>query len=210
MLITISRQYLAGGSQVAAQVAETLGWTVIDDALIDVVAKRSDFTPDDVRDLEESGPTFMERFAHSSALASPEAMMSTPSVIDGEASVRLAHLTRQAIEEFSQRSRIVFVGRAAAAILSANQQAIHVRLVAKFDSRVRKAIDEFGWTEDEASETVRRMDEGRARYHQEHFGRNWDDSTNYHMVLNTDVLGVVGAAELVVARARSLGWAVEE
>jgi hypothetical protein len=38
------------------------------------------------------------------------------------------------------------------------------------------------------------------------FGRDWSDPVNYHMVLNTELLGCEGAADLVIARARALGW----
>lgn len=206
MLITISREYLAGGSNVASTVAAALGWTVIDDDFIDAVAERSGFTPDDVRSLEESVPSFMERFAQFSALSSPETLMSTPSAIEGPATVELAHVTREVIEELSLRDRMVFVGRAAAAILAGEREAIHVRLVAPLQVRVLAATCERGMTEEEAEVVVRERDEGRARYHQELFGRDWNDASNYHMVLNTDALGMSGTAEIIVARAKALGW----
>jgi cytidylate kinase len=38
------------------------------------------------------------------------------------------------------------------------------------------------------------------------YGRDWDDAVNYHLVLNTELLGVEGAGDLVVARAKALGW----
>lgn len=206
MVITISRQYMAGGSDVAARVAEALGWTVIDDALIDAVAERSGFSPEDVQSLEESVPSFMERFAQSSALSSPENLLSTPNAIDGPATVKLAHATREVIEELGRQDRLVFVGRAAAAVLTSERDVIHVRLVASLEFRVHEAIDRLGLGEREARSEVEERDRGRERYHKELFGRDWSDPVNYHLVLNTEVLGRAGAAQLVVARARSLGW----
>lgn len=207
MVITISRQYMAGGSEVAAIVADTLGWTVVDDALIDAVAERSGFTPEDVQSLEESVPSFMERLAQSLALSSPENLLSTPSTIDGPAAVKLAHVTREVIQELGRRDRLVFVGRAAAAVLASERNAIHCRLVASMAYRCREAMTQLGLCEDDAKSAVVARDEGRARYHQENFGRDWNDPVNYHFVLNTELLGTAGAAELVVARARALGWA---
>ena len=206
MVITISRQYMAGGSEVAARVAETLGWTVVNDALIDAVAERSGFAPEDVQSLEESVPSFMERFARSSALSSPENLLSTPNAIDDPATVKLAHVTREVIEELGREDRLVFVGRAAAVVLASERNAIHVRLVASLESRVREAMSQFGIAEGEARSAVEERDRGRERYHKELFGRDWNDPVNYHLVLNTEALGRAGAAELVVAWARSLGW----
>jgi len=206
VVITISRQMMAGGSDVASRVAEALGWTVVDDTLIDAVAERSGFTPEDVKSLEESVPSFMERFAQSSALSSPENLLSTPNAIDGPPTVKLAHVTREVIEELGRRDRLVFVGRAAAAVLASERDAIHVRLVASFESRVREAMRQLALSETEARSMVEARDDGRAHYHKELYGRDWDDPVNYHLVLNTEILGRDGAAELVVARARSLGW----
>jgi cytidylate kinase len=206
MIITISRQYRAGASAVAARLAESLEWTVVDDAFIDAIAERSGLTPEDVRKLEESVPSFMERFAQSSALSFPEFLVSTPAAIEEPEVVKLAHVSRDFIEELGHRNRIVMVGRAAAAVLASERDAIHVRLVASREYRIGLTMAEFNISESEAAETVDEHDTNRERYHKEMFGRDWNDAVNYHMILNTELLGMDGAADLIVARARALGW----
>ena len=206
MIITISRQFRAGGSEVAALVAETLGWSVVDDALIDAVAERSGFTPEDVRSLEESVPTFLERFAQYSALSSPEGLLATPSAIESPATTTLAHVTREVIEEFGRRDRVVLVGRAAAVVLESKRDAIHVRLVAPLNVRLHATVEALECSKEEARVEVQERDENRARYHRELFGRDWNDPLNYHLILNTGALGISGAADLIVARTRTLGW----
>jgi cytidylate kinase len=206
MFITISRQFMAGASEVAAHAAESLQWTVVDDTLIDAVAERSEFSSDDVEGLEESVPSFLERFAQSSALSSPENILSIPSAIEGPEALKLAHITREVIEELGHRQRLIFVGRAAAAVLASERDAIHVRLVASFEYRVRRAMTRLEIGESDARSTVEERDEGRERYHWELFGRDWNDPVNYHLVLNTEALGTAGSAEMIVARARALGW----
>ena len=206
MIITLSRQYLAGAARVAERIAERLEWTVVDDAFIDAIAERSGLSPEDVRDLEESVPSFMERFAQSSALSFPEFLAATPSVIEEPEAVKLAHISKELIEELGHRNRIVMVGRAAAAVLARERDALHVRLVASREFRVHLAMTEQGLSEPDARRVVDEMDTNRQRYHKENFGRDWNDPVNYHMVLNTELLGVEGAADVVVARARALGW----
>ena len=206
MIITISRQYRAGATQVSARIAEVLGWDVVDDAFTDAIAERSGLSPDDVRSLEESVPSFMERFAQSSALSFPEFLVSTPTAIEEPEAVKLAHISRDFIEELGRRDRIVMVGRAAAAVLASERDAIHVRLVASYESRVQIAMAELGLSLAEAEASVDEQDSKRERYHKEMFGRDWNDAVNYHMVLNTELLGTDGAADLVVSRARALGW----
>ena len=206
MIITISRQYLAGGSEVAGRIADALGWTVVDDAFIDAIAERSGYSPAEVKSLEESVPTFMERFAQSSALSFPEFLISVPAAVDEPEAMKLAHVTRDFVEELGRRDRIVMVGRAAAAVLARERDAIHIRLVASFEWRVREAMRRLLLSESAARAEVDERDTNRERYHKEYFGRDWNDPVNYHAVLNTELLGLDGAADLVVARARALGW----
>ena len=118
MFITLSRQFAAGGSEVAALVADTLGWTVIDNAFIDEIASRTGYSREDVESLEERVPTFMERLAQSSALSFPDVMLSTPQLTDEPEQRKLARLSRDLVAELGRRDRMVFVGRAAAAVLA--------------------------------------------------------------------------------------------
>jgi len=206
MFITISRQYGSGGSEVARLVAEALGWTVVDDAFVDQLSERSGLDPDDVVGLEERVPTFLERLAQSSALSFPEYLSSTPEVMEEPGELRLAKLSRQLVEELGRRDRLVFVGRASAAVLARATGSLHVRLVASETYRVRYAIERLGVAEAEAPSLLATTDRNRERYHQEFYGRDWSDPVLYHMVLNTELLGTRGAAKLIESQARELGW----
>ena len=206
MIITISRQYLAGAEQVAQRVADELGWTVVDDAFIQTLAERTGFDPEDVKGLEERVPTFMERFAQSSAFSTPELLVSAPDAIAEPDAIKLAHITRDLVTELGRRDRVVLVGRAAAAVLARERDAIHVWLVASVAHRVAEAIRRYCMTEAEARAAIHERDTSRARYHRELYHRVWADPSNYHFVLNTELLGIEGAAGMIVARARALGW----
>lgn len=206
MIITLSRQYMAGASEVAGLLAEGLGWEVIDDGFVEEVAERSGYTIEDVRNLEERVPTFLERFAQSSALSFPEFLLSVPSAIDEPEAMKLAHVTRDFLEELKRRSRVVLVGRAAAAVLSREQNVLHVRLVASLAHRTLEAMRRHDLDQDAAQADVEEHDVNRERYHREFYDRDWNDPVNYHMVLNTELLSLEGAADLIMHRARAMGW----
>ena len=206
MFVTISREYAAGGSQVAQIVARELGWDVLDNALLDEIAARSGFSAAEVAELDERVPTFFERFAQSTALSFPEYLATTPSMIEEPSAERLARISREVVAEIGRRDRMVMVGRAAAAVLAKESDAIHVRVVASREHRIRRAIERLGIPDDDAAAIVDDTDRNRVRYHREYYDRDLNDPLNYHMVLNTELLGVDGAAGVVVAHARSLGW----
>jgi len=206
MHITISRQYAAGSSEVARRIAEQLGWTVLDDELIDRVADRSGLSREEVEELEERTPTFMERVAQTNALAFPDMMLGPTELVSEPDQAKIARITRSVIEELGQSSRLVLVGRAAAAVLSRRTDALHVRLVASREWRIRRAVERLQVPETKAAAFVDERDRNRLQYHREFYGRDWRDPVNYHMTLNTERLGFDGAASAVVAAAHSLGW----
>src|SRR5438445_251733 len=62
-VITITRQYAAGGSDVARLVAAALDWTVIDNEFVDEVALRAGLAPEEVAERDERAPGLLERLA---------------------------------------------------------------------------------------------------------------------------------------------------
>ena len=48
MIVTISREYGAGGSEVAQRVAKALGWRLVDNEVIDQVAAEAGLPPEEV------------------------------------------------------------------------------------------------------------------------------------------------------------------
>ena len=208
MLITISRQFGAGGSEVAARVARALDWRLVDNELVERVAARAGLTPEDVAEREERVPTFIERLARTLVAATPE--LAVPPDAGGTASSLsaddLVRVTELVVEEVAAEGRVVLVGRAAPAVLARERDAIHVKIVAPREWRVRAAAERLGVSLEDAGKVTEETDKNRARYHRQHYQRDWSDPTLYHMMLNTAALGLDGAAEMVVARARALGW----
>jgi cytidylate kinase len=195
MLITVTRQFGAGGAQVAARVARALGWRVVDNELVERVAARAGMAPEDVAQLEERGTTFVERLARTLVAATPELLV--PAEAGGTAPAMseadLVRVTELVVEEVAAEGKVVLVGRAAPVVLAGEREAIHLKVVAPRDWRIAATMTD-------------ETDKNRARYHRQHYQRDWADPANYHMVLNTAALGLDGAAEMVVARARALGW----
>ncbi|HXG43966.1 MAG TPA: cytidylate kinase-like family protein [Gemmatimonadales bacterium] len=206
MLITISRQYGAGGSEVARMVAERLGWQVVDNEIVDLVARRAGLTREAVASRDERVPGFVERLAHALAVSSQEYAVPELGVAVRTEEPALVRITEMVVKEIAAEGRVVLVGRAAPAVIGQAPDALHVKLVAPRAFRVRVAMEAEGLDAPTAERRLEEVDAQRARYHRDHYGRDWDDPVHFHMVLNTGLLGFEGAAEVIVARARALGW----
>lgn len=205
MLITISRQFGAGGSLVAKMVAERLGWSVIDNELVDEVARRIGKPAEAVAEKEERVPSFVERLARA-LVASTEVPLVTATPVESLDEAQVVKMTEIVVAEVAQQGKVVMVGRAASAVLAREIGAIHVQLVAPKGFRIRVVADRLSIDNKTAEKQIGETDAQRSRYHKQYYGRDWSDPVNYHLVLNTGALGFEGAADLIVARARFLKW----
>jgi CMP/dCMP kinase len=206
MLITISRQYGAGGSEVARLVAERLGWSVVDNDIVDRVARRAGLAAEIVARQDERIPGFVERLARALTASSQEYAVPELGIAVREEEPSLVRLTEMVVQEVAAQGRVVLVGRAAPAVLGTSLDALHIKLVAPRSFRIRLAEQAEGLDARAAEARMDEVDADRARYHREHYGRDWDDPAHFHMVLNTGLLGLDGATEIIVARARIMGW----
>jgi cytidylate kinase len=206
MLITISRQYGAGGSEVARLVAGRLGWTVVDNEIVDRVARRAGLATEIVARQDERVPSFVERLARALTASSQEYALPELGVAVRAEEPSLVKTTEIVVQEAAAEGRVVLVGRAAPAVLGTTSDALHVKLAASREFRIRLAQEVEGLDAATAEKTMDQTDANRARYYRENYGRDWDDPTHYHMVLNTGLLGLDGATEVIVAEARRRGW----
>ena len=110
MLITISRQFAAGGSKVASEVAERLGWRLVDNDFVQKIADRAGVTPEEVAAREERPSTFIERLARITALEIPEMFLPTSDALEEHGEAHFVRLTRLLVEELAAEQRCVVVG----------------------------------------------------------------------------------------------------
>ena len=206
-VITVTRQYASGGSDVARLVAGQLDWTVIDNEFIDEVARRAGLPVEEVAHLEERAPGLLERLARTLALASPEMFMATATAAAVEPDeAMIVQVTERVIAEAAAHGRVVLVGRGAQALLSQRPDALHVYVIAPKSWRVRHAIERLGLDPGGASKIVDETDHRRDQYVKTYYGRHRHDVVNYDLVVNTAKLGLDGAATVIVSEAKRRRW----
>ncbi len=205
-VITISRQYASGGSAIAKHVADRLGWTIVDHEFVDRVAERVGLPPDEVAQREERVAGLIERLANTLAVSSPELFLAaadlTPETT--RSSDDIVGMTEAVIQEATELGNVVLVGRGAQAYLAHSEDTLHVRIVALREVRIRTAAQRLGVGEKEAERTVDRRDNERKDYVRTHYQRDWDDSCNYHLVVNSALMSYEGAADLIVGAAKRI------
>ncbi len=208
MIITISRELGAGGGEIARRVAAALGWRVVDNELVDQIAARTGLSPAEVRDREERAPGFLERLIRMLTKAAPEMLTPAAERVPELEEANLVKITEAVVEEIALEGRVVLVGRAAPAVLSRDRDAIHVKIVAPQPARIEALMTRLGIGRDHATADVESSDANRKRYHEQYYERDWNDASQYHMVLNSVALGLDHSVATIVGRAKTL-WPAE-
>jgi CMP/dCMP kinase len=201
-LITVSRQFGSGGSEVAERIARALDWQLYDNAVVDEVARRLGMRPEEVSAREERVPSLPERIASAMALGMPEVMPTVADLAMQPSEERIVEMTKRVIEEAVQAGPAVLVGRGAQCMLAARADALHVFCYAPTEALASYAVTNLGIAREDAARVVADRNHHREQYVKQHWKRDWRDFANYHVCVNTAWLGLDGAAELIVQLAR--------
>lgn len=215
--ITISREYGSGGRTVGYQVAKELGYGFVDHALIVAVARKARVPVAEVESLDEHPEAPLTRVLKKALLPAggeavltgwhdgwhaypltPEVPEDAPPALDEDT---CADLFRDVMLQLADDGDAVFVGRGSQAVL-AQHRALHVRISAPREYRIRTAIERDGLDRARACKQIRTTDAQRRRYLKRHHGIDWDDHELYHLQLNTGKLGVDGAVALIADAVR--------
>lgn len=204
-LITIEREYGAGGSVVAEQLARHFGWKLLDQELTARIASEACVDPSIVAGCDEQIDRPLHRLAKVFWRGSYERMlpMSDARAFDADCMVEMA---TKIIGEAGAQGRCVIVGRGAPYILRQRKDAFHVFLYAPRDFKINRLSRRM--KEKEAVELVDTIDRERAEFIKRYFNKDWPCRSLYHMMINTSY-GINLAVETIVGAMKTLDLALQ-
>lgn len=195
-IITISRQFGSGGSELARAVATRLGWPVLDRDLIRLVAKQLQLDDHVVEGMDEQPPSFMRRLAAALLIAPPEMPvgLDTEGLLDVDA---VAATARSVIERAAQAPPVIIVGHGGQRALHDRPGTLHVRVVAPIADRVDRVCRRLACDGKVAVAEVQRMDDARRQYIRRYYHCDWQDPLLYDVQVNTGRVAIGAAAEVL-------------
>ena len=209
-LITIARQFGAGGEPVAQILARKLGADLLDKRIVAEVANRLEIPDSEVESEDEAPGSFLTRLLTALGTttiefsAPPEVAAWAPPYSDPAFDPRRAILsiTQQVVREAARTGNAVIVGRGSAYLLRDEPDVLHVFLQAPVPARLRFAMELFGIGEEEARKRMKHTDANRAAYVRQVYGHDWQHPSHYHLVIDTERFGFEPAADVILAAAR--------
>lgn len=103
----------------------------------------------------------------------------------------------EVIRELAKQSCII-LGRCASEILKEQPNVFNIYICADKEDRIKRIAKKEKLSYDEAKELLEKNDRERAAYYNENTGRLWGDVNNYHMILDTSVLGAENCADILM------------
>lgn len=201
-VVTISRLYGSGGSEVAALLAKDLGWSLLDNAVADAVAARLGIAASEVAAREERVPSLVQRLAEAMSLGSQDWLSPLAAENRPPSDEQLIEVTHRIVEEAIARGPLVLVGRGAQSMLASRGDTLHVFCYAPRGALIARSMARDRLDEAAAAKLVDDTNAHREQWVRKHWNRSWRDHANYHLSVNTDWLGIAGAAELIAFAAR--------
>lgn len=186
-IITIAREFGAGGGEIGKKIAKELGVEYYDkDIILRTAIAGKNLDPEQVRRWDERVP---KNFGFAQSLFD---------FYNKPLEEEIWQAQRDAIRELANKESCVIVGRNGDYILKEFDHCLNVFIHAGFDWRVKrmsKMMDHM--TPERVAANVRAVDKARKKYCEYYTNRVYADSRNYDLTLNTEKLGIEKASELI-------------
>ena len=184
-IITISREFGSGGRTIGRKVAEKLGIPCYDAELIQKIAQESGFDADYIREAGEYTPGgFL-----SSALSNRSFGPTNEDY--------LWKIQYNVISDLAEKGSCVIVGRCADHILKDKADCLTVFIHADMAFRANRIVSVYGQREESPEERLKDKDKRRAAYHRFYTNMKWGQAKNYHLCLDSGVLGIDKCVETI-------------
>ena len=183
-IITIARQMGSLGSETAANVAQRLDYTLVDQAKLQRAAEDYGMLKSELEEVHERRPTLVTRYL----------TMRHRAYLD---------MMQTIIYQYARADDVVILARGATVLLSDVPSALHVNVFAPYERRVEVVMAREGITRPIAEQVVRESDQDRAGYMRYLFDQDWMDPLLYDVMINTQVTTREHACDLIVQAAHA-------
>jgi cytidylate kinase len=195
-VITISRQFGAGGITLGKIIADSLGYTFADSDILQRVAKEANVSTHWVESFEKEAGSKLSRMISS---------MISKRWLDRVLADERGYLDEQIyldylvliIAQFADEGNVVILGRGSQYILNDHPDAFHILLVNEFESRVQFIMKRYEMTRNKAERLVVNEDRRRVSLYKRLGKSDYENPQLYHLVLNMGRLDLETARDMV-------------
>ena len=187
-VITISREFGAGGHSIARVVSERLGIPYYDRDFAKQAAARSGYSQEDI---DREG----ENLSRSARLLD--------NILNNSAGYFSSHdaiyqAQKELILQFAAEQDCIIIGRCADYVLDGTENLVRLFVYAEIEERINKVREKGYFPEEDILKNIKRIDRERRDYYRYYTGKSWENLENYDLMINTTKLSYDDMVECVV------------
>ena len=200
--ITIEREFGCGASEIAAQLAELLGWRLWDHELTEEIARLTNSTPQAVEEREWKNDPAVYRVFKSFLRGAFEGGLPPTERLELLDARRIATVSELAVDHALSGGPCVIVGRGSQYFLRNRKDVFRAFLYASRTSKIQRLI-KAGTAQEKAITEVDTIDRDRAAFVKRYLKLNWPEYHLYDAMFNTE-RGDSYVAEMLFAASNRL------
>ncbi len=177
IIISVGREFGSGGRVIAETLAKRFNIPIYDRHLITEIAEKTGLTPEQIEKYNENPKK---------KIISRRVRGYSNSIEDNVAEMQFNFLK----EKSESGESFVVVGRCSETKLKGNPALISFFVLADTDAKIKRIMEVYELSKDEAIEFIRKKDKKRKRYHNYHCSGHWGDSRLYDLCINSSRLGI--------------------
>ena len=192
-IITISRQFGAGGSTIGQAVADKLGFYYCDkDMILNAAIESGTLSPEEVRYYDERVP---RQFGFGQGLFD---------FYNKPLDERLFNAQKEAIKKVAEKGNCVIVGRNANIVLKEFDKTLHVFISGAERTRLKRMCEKMpGTPEEKVLEHLRSVDKTRNKYCKYYTNTEFGNAQFYDLCLKSSSLGFDKCIDLICDAAKN-------
>lgn len=185
IIITIAREHGSSGKQIGKVIAEKLGLPFYYKEMTALAAQESGLDKEFISDINANAPAKLHSL-YLSANVIQQAIIAQDKII----------------RKIADSGSCVIVGRAADYVLRDYSNVIRIFIYAPEDYRIKRIMEVYGDTFEEAKKNIHRSDAARASYYKNISGQNWGDRSGYHLCIDSS-MGIDMTADVILSFIRN-------
>ena len=194
LIITIGRQYGSGGRSIGKKLADALGMTFYNREIIDLAAEKSGMSQEAFEKVDETAASSLLYSIATGAYmfgnyVSPQ--------VDLPLNDKLFIVQSEIIKSIASKESCVIVGRCADYILKDRKEVVNIFIHASKEARKERAINEYNIEPNKVEGYLNKIDKKRSTYYNYYTGEKWGNSCNYHLCLDSSLLGEEGCVRII-------------
>jgi cytidylate kinase len=199
-VITISRDFASGGSQLGRLLAKKLDYQYVDKSLFQKIAEDLNVSEKTLESFEKS-----REYRISNVFSRIFSKSYIERIVGYDKSVVEEHEYQISLKNLilgvAQEDNVVIIGRAAYFFLKDMENCYHINLFAPMDWREKYAVEKRGTPRDRVKEIIEKRDINELWFRRFMCGESFDDQSLFHLNLNMSLISFEKVVEIVISLA---------